>query len=325
MFMGEISTPKVRGTWGNLNTISVYFGIFLMNIIGSYLNVIESSYVCLSLPLTFLLLMLTIPESPYYYMMKNQYTCAKNSLKFLRGKENIHEEYKQLKSDVARQTAESGTWMDLFTIPANRRALVAGVFLRISQQMSGYLVLINFSQFIFNKSGIDFSPELSSIIYSGLLFFLTVCFVYTLDKFGRKKNFMYSLLICGIVLLSLSAYFFLNQNLNMNLTKLQWFPLAGMIAYIIFMSFGIGIIPLLMLGELYSVSIKSKALSIVTIANGGIQFIINQIFYVLYAKFGLFAPFLLLSISCFISTVLSIKMIPETKGKTLEEIQQSLK
>lgn len=324
MYVGEISTPKVRGTWGNLVMVTVFLGMFLMNIIGSYLSVMEASYLCLPLPLIFLILMLAMPESPYYCIMKNQENDARKSLKFLRGKENVEEEYKRLKIDVDRQISERGTWLDLFKIPTNRTALLAGVFLRFSQQMSGLMVFNNFAQFIFKKSGTNISSEVSSIIYSGLLFVLTVCCVYTVEKFGRKKNYMYSLLLCAIVLLALSVYFFLDYNVKMDLKKFEWFPLAGMILYIVFMSFGIGIVPTLMLGELFSASIKSKALSFITVTTGLTQFLTNKIFYVLYINFGLFAPFLMFSIASFISTLISIKVIPETKGKTLEEIQQSL-
>lgn len=136
---------------------------------------------------------------------------------------------------------------------------------------------------------------------------------------------MFSLLGCGIVLIFLAVYFFLDQNMEVDMTLVQWFPLVGMLAYIISMSFGVGIIPLLMLGELFSTSIKAKALTFTTVVTGLIQFMTSQIFYELYLKCGLFAPFLMFAISCFISTLLTVKIIPETKGKTLEEIQQLLR
>lgn len=325
MYIGEISTPKVRGTWGNLVMVTVFLGMFLMNIIGSYLSITAASYVCLPFPLIFLVLMLTLPESPYYCIMKNQEDNAKRCLKFLRGKDNVDDEYEQLKIDVERQISETGTFKDLFKIPTNRRALLAGVFLRFSQQMSGLMVFNNFAQFIFNKAGTNISSEMSSMLFSGLLFTLTVLCVYTVEKFGRKKNYMYSLLLCGIVLLSLALYFFVDQKLKMDVSNLQWYPLLGMLLYILFMSFGVGIVPTLMLGELFSASIKTKALTVITLTTGWTQLVTNKIFYLLYSNFGLYTPFLLFAICCFVSTVLTIKVIPETKGKTLEEIQQTLR
>lgn len=326
MYIGEISTPKIRGTWGNLSIISVCFGIFLMNIIGSYAHVTHTSYICLPIPIIFVILVIAVaPESPYYCVMKNVDNKAKKSLRFLRGTKNIDEEFRNLKSDVARQISERGTWIDLFKIPSNRRALTIGMFLRLSQQMSGMIVFIYFNQFIFEKAGTHLSSEISSIIYNGLWCSLTVCCFYTIEKFGRKNTYKYTLLTCGFILFCLSLFFFLDKNLILDLKQLKWFPLVGMIIHITLISFGIGIIPTLMASELYSVSIKVKALSFVTVITALIDFVLGKIFYVLYSNFGLFAPFLLFSISCFISTFLTIQIVPETKGKTLEEVQQILK
>lgn len=325
MYVGEITTPKVRGTWGNLQAINAYFGMFLINIIGSFVDVKTAAYYCLPLPLIFMILMLPLPESPYFHIMKDQEECAKKSLRFLRGKEDVEDEFTQLKSDVERQISETGSWKDLFKIRTNRKALCAAAFLRFSQQMSGILVFSNFAQFIFKKAGSHISSKLSSMIYSGLIFVLTVCCVYSVDKFGRKKNYTYSLLSCGVVLLLLSIFFFLDQHTGFDMKNFKWFPLVGMLTYIIFMTFGIGMIPPLMLGELFSASIKAKGLTVSCIVTGISQFLSNTLFFVLYSYLGLYASFLFFSICCFISTVFSVKLIPETKGKTLEEIQQTLR
>lgn len=296
-----------------------------MNIIGSYLSIQDTAYLCLPLPLLFLMLMLSLPESPYYYIMKNEEEDAKNSLRFFRGNEDVEEEYIELKAAVERQISERGTWIDLLKIRSNRRAVISGVFLRISQQMSGTMVFTNLSQFIFKKAGTDISAELSSMIFSGLLFLATLCNSYTVERFGRKKNYLYSLFACSMILLLLAVFFFLDQNMNMNLESIQWFPLGGMLLYIISISFGVVMVPSLMLSELFSASIKAKALTLTTILIGLTQFVTNHLFYILYAQFGLYAPFLLFSVGSFVSALLTLKLVPETKGKTLEEIQQALR
>lgn len=230
-----------------------------------------------------------------------------------------------MKSYVEKEVSEKGTWLDLVKIPSNRRALIAGVFLRTAQQMSGFMTFNAFAAFVFKKADTNISSRLSSIIYSSLLSLTTVFSLYTIAKFPRIKNFLYSSIASAIVLLSLAIYFFLEQNSMLDMTNVHWIPLGGMIIFIIVATFGYANLPTLMLSELFSTTIKSKALTVTTIINGATNFISNKLFYVLYAQFGLYVPFLLFSIFGFLSSIFVMKLLPETQGKTLGEIQQSMR
>nr|XP_023026802.1 facilitated trehalose transporter Tret1-like [Leptinotarsa decemlineata] len=326
MYMGEISTPKVRGIWGNSMTASMYLGELAITVIGNYFGVQQTSYICAPVILTFAVFFWFMPESPYFYIMEGRYQEAKNSLRIFRRKKKINKEFNELKAAVERQISESGTWRDLFLIASNRRALIAGVFLRMSQLLGGSSVFIAYTMYIFKKSGGNVSSEASSIIYMTLCFFLNVCASFTMDIMGRKIAYIASLLPCAVVLLLESVYFYVDKELpDVNVENFKWFPLAGMVMYIIFSSYGIGIVPSLMLGELFSASIKAKGICILTFVFGIMLFVSNYIFYVFHSAFGLFAPFLFFSVCNFVSAFLVYFLVPETKGKTLEEIQQDLK
>ncbi|XP_019881382.1 facilitated trehalose transporter Tret1 [Aethina tumida] len=326
MYIGEISTPVVRGRWGNILTFNIYFGQFAINVLGSYLSIAQVSYISICFPILFVIMFPFMPESPYFYAMKSRYDDARNSLKWFSRKEDIEPDFLILKSDVERQLSEAGTWKELFTIRSNRKALSAGLFLRIVQQLGGISVFATYTQLIFNKAGGNMSPQLSSIIFTGFIMLLNFVAGFTLDLMGRKKAFMYSSLSSGIVLFCLSIYFYLDKyESQIDLTSLQWIPLTGMILFVLCYSFGLGIVPTLMLGELFSASIKVKGLCSLTIVFGVLISTITKLFYVLDTNFGLFCPFLLFSFSCIVGSVLTIYFVPETKGKTLEEIQQALK
>ncbi|KAG5867567.1 hypothetical protein JTB14_027440 [Gonioctena quinquepunctata] len=326
MYIGEISTPNVRGTWGNSMTASFYLGDLLITVIGSYYSVRQTSYICMPVVVAFSALFWLMPESPYFYIMKGRYRDAKNTLRIFRRKKKIDEEFLELRANVERQISESGTWKDLFVIGSNRRALLAGVFLRTSQLLGGSSVFMVYTIFIFKKAGGSVSAEASSIIYMTLWFVLNICASFTVDILGRKKSYITSLVPCTFILFVESVYFYIDKELpDVDVPHLKWLPLAGMILYIVFSSFGIGIVPSLMLAELFSASIKAKGLSVLIMVFGIMMFVSNYIFYALNSAFGLFAPFLFFTCCNLVSTVLAFFIIPETKGKTLEEIQQSLK
>lgn len=325
MYIGEIATPKVRGFWGNTMSFSMYLGQLLVNVIGSYCNVQQTAYICITIPIIFLIVFPFMPESPYYYIMKGNYEQAKESLRRLRRKTDVEEDFQNLKKDVDRQVSESGTWKDLFTINSNRKALVAGTFLRTSQQFGGISVFIGYAQFIFEKAGGSLSPQMSSIVFFGTITILNFVAGFTLEKLGRRNSYLLSMLMCGVILLIESIYFYLDMKKEVDLESFKWVPITAMVLYVIFFSIGMGIVPTLMLGELFSASIKVKGLTFLVVLYGVLIAVASKIFYFLTHQFGLYAPFLLFCTNCFISAVVAYFLVPETKGKTLEEIQMDLK
>lgn len=326
VYVGEIASPKVRGSWGNFMTFMVYGGQLSINIIGSYSSVETGAYICLAFPLFFLCTFYFMPETPYFYLMNGRVEEARVSLQRLRRLKNVDEELEKLKSDVDRQMGESGTWRDVFMTASNRRALIAGIFLRSSQQLGGISSFIVYTQYIFLQSGGDVSASTSSIIFMSLCTILNFFAGFALDRIGRRKSYIFSSFLCGIVLLGEAVYFSIEKfSPDVDLSGITWIPLAGMILYIFFYSFGLGIVPTLMLGELFSAHIKGKCLILLNIVYAILIASTTKVFHLLDTSFGLFSPFLLFAVCCLVSGVLAFYYVPETKGKTLEEIQQSLK
>lgn len=266
-----------------------------------------------------------LPESPYQLIRDGKYDEAQKTIKWLIRKPDIEEDFLAMKEDVERQMSERGKWKDLIKIDSNRRALRAGVFLRFSQQFCGIAIFGSYTQTIFEKAGGNLAPQYSSMIFIGLIWILNLLCSASVEKFGRKPSYFYSLLSCGFILVILAVYFALDQYSVVNLDQLNWFPLVGMMLYVFTFAFGLGIVPTLMLGELFSASIKSKGLCVLVSLFGIAVFIATNLFHVLTWNLGLYAPFLLFGVSCLCSSILTLRWVPETKGKTLEEIQQYLK
>ncbi|XP_050500550.1 facilitated trehalose transporter Tret1-like isoform X2 [Diabrotica virgifera virgifera] len=325
-YIGEITTPAVRGKWGNLLAGSYYIGEFLINVIGSYFGVVTSSYICLPLPIIFFVLFSLIPESPYYLLIKGKEEEARKSLVYFRGDKNIDENLNQLKHDVQRQMSESGTWMDLFKIKSNRKAMLAAAFLRCTQQTSGFCIFITYTQFIFQKSGGNLSHELSSIIYLGVQMTLNfIVLTFIVHRFGRRGCYMTSTGANGIVLFLMATYFYLNDYTNIDVSTFNWFPVVSTVVFQMFGSFGINVIPTLMLSELFSVSIKTKAMVLVSLTFGIVGTFVNYLFYLINTSAGFFAPFYVFAACNILTAIITYFILPETRGKTLEDIQQSLK
>ncbi|XP_050514384.1 facilitated trehalose transporter Tret1 [Diabrotica virgifera virgifera] len=327
IYIGEVATPKVRGVWGNAFFILVLFGTFIINVIGIYCSVKVTSYFFLILQVIVLFLSaFIIPESPSFYIAKNQLSEAKISLMKLRQNNNVDIEFTRMQNDIKRQLSESGTWTDLFFNHVNRKALIIAAFLRAAQILSGLWVFGSYTQFVFQKVGSSISSEASTILYTALNFIICASMAYGSNKFGRRKSLIMSLAGSSVIFLLVGFYFLVEKLYpQINLHAINWFPLAGLIVFLFVSSFGIGPIPVLMQGELFSASIKSKGISAVVVVYGLLTIGTNSTFYYLYAYSGLSGPFLLFGVCNFISIIVTYFIVPETKGKTLEEIQQYLK
>ncbi|XP_056643806.1 facilitated trehalose transporter Tret1-like [Diorhabda sublineata] len=327
MYIGEVASPKVRGVWGTTLTSSVFVGQFFVNVIGSYFDAATTSYIFLPVPILFFIFFTFMPESPYFHLMKQNEEAARRSLMFLTRKKNVDDDLIKLKNDVNRQMSESGNWKDLINIRSNRKAVLIAFFLRFSQQFCGTSVLSQYTQFILEKAGGKLNPQVSSILYSGsgLIFnFFAVAFI--VDRFKRKILYASSLCCCSLILFVFGTYFYVDKYLpELDLNSISWLPLTAVVSFRFTFSYGGAVIPTLMLGELFSTSIKAKAMMVSLFVFGINLFAVNMIFHLLTSSVGTYAPFFFFASITFVMSIFALYLVPETKGKTLEEIQKSFK
>lgn len=264
-----------------------------------------------------------MPESPYYLIMKGRKEEAKKSLEFFR-RCDVTKDLELLEKDVLRQMSERGSFKELWTIESNRKALFIMTAIRTMQQVSGAAAWGIFTQKVFQSSDSDISAVLSSIIFIAMQVLMTALGSFMVDRFGRRPLIIISSFLTAITLICGAIYFYLDQETDYDLSNLRWMPLVIMLLFVIVFSFGLGTAPTLMLGEMFSASIKEKALCLMCIYYAITLAVVLKIFYVLQ-EIGMYVPFLLFGICCFINVIVAFWFVPETKGKTLEEIQQELK
>ncbi|XP_017776503.1 PREDICTED: facilitated trehalose transporter Tret1-2 homolog isoform X1 [Nicrophorus vespilloides] len=324
-YISEVATPAVRSVWGNCLTFAIYFGNFIMNAIGAYYSIRTTATIFGIIPIMFFIIFYFMPETPYYLLMKGDEAEARKSLKWLRNKPDVEDELIQLTADVRRQLSEPGTYKHIFTIASNRRAMLTGIFIRGLQQYSGISAISMYSQMIFQKSGSDLSSSLSAIIFSGTMVITILASSFAIEILGRRISMMLSCLGSGIILILLAVYFYFNEKTDADLTDFQLFPIIAMIVYVLFYSIGLGIVPTIMLGEIFSSSIKARALCIMNVFFGIYISTSSKIFSYLMLTFGMYMPFALFGICTILGTICSYYYVPETRGKTLEQIQQSFK
>lgn len=326
VYIGEISTPKVRGLWGNAFVCSIFSGQFVVNVLGTYFSVQATSFIAVTIPIALLILFPFMPESPYFYISKGKDEEAKINLRRLRRKVNVDKEFETIKTAVQKQLSDPSGWMDIFRIAINKRAFLVVTFLRCAQIFGGVMTFAAYTKYIFQNTRSSIDPSVASILYAAVNATCHTCMSLISNKLGRRKSFISSTFLCSLVLFALGIYSLLQDFYPaVPLEGMDWFPLAGMLTYLLFCSFGLGTVPTLLLGELFPSSIKNKAVALVGSMFGLAAFSVNNFFYYFATYTGLCGPFLFFAGCNFLVTIISYFVMPETKNKTLEEIQQALK
>lgn len=324
MYMGETTEPSIRGVIGGSLPVSLMLGMLLINAYVPFLSIRDSSIISAVIPVLLIICFAWMPESPYYLIMKGKMEEAKKALYFLR-RCNVDKDLEVLKSDVRRQMSERGTLKDLFYIRSNRKAFFIVIGVRIVQQFSGLTAWSMYTQTIFAQAGADLSPVLASCIYALTQLFTTCWCSLLLDKYGRRPLLILSCLGSGIILIIGGVYFYLQQNTDVDISSVTWIPIAVMMAYVVCFCIGLGTVPSVILGEMFSTSVKGKALCIICMIYSLVISGTSKLFHFMTITFGLYSPFFFFAVTCLLGMVFSYYVLPETKGKTLEEIQQNLK
>lgn len=145
-----------------------------------------------------------------------------------------------------------------------------------------------------------------------------------MDKAGRKPLLIVSCLGCCVALIGESIYFYLQDVAKADVSYLSWLPTTGLVIYLIMNPIGIFTLPYILLGELFATNIKAVAISASTIFGVTIGFFVTKFFEPVSEVLGLHVTFGMFAIACILGILFVVFIQPETKGKTLAEIQEKL-
>lgn len=324
VYIAEVLSPDIRGAVGTLSTLIAAFGCLFINLVGSYTDIHTAALACLVFPLLHWICFINFPETPYYLLMKGNVERARESLKVLRGSRDTEKEILMLTCDVARQMSESGKYIDLFIIDSNRKAFLLVTVTRIAQQFTGISAFSSYYQIL-----IEQTTDLSPVMGSSLILLTQIVMILLaskfVDRFGRKPLLITSASLTSLVLVTLGIYFTLKDYTSLDLSSIDWFPLPTMVLFIISSFLGLGVVIPIVVSEIYSTSIKGKAISLGSVVFASTMMASTKFYQYSADNFGLAVPFFGFAASAFFGALFFHFKLPETKGKTLEAIQQELK
>ncbi|XP_017761202.1 PREDICTED: facilitated trehalose transporter Tret1-2 homolog isoform X2 [Eufriesea mexicana] len=320
MYSAEMAEKEIRGTLGTFFQMLLVIGILYAYCCGYARNVTVTSILCGIAPIVFACIMSFVPESPLYYVIKNNEEAAKKSMRFFRGPDyDIAPEINAFKEQVERSRNQPVTLSAFLRRPVLWTMAVA-YGLMFAQQFSGINAIVFYCQTIFRQTGVEMDSLLQMVIFAVVQVIACVASASLIDQLGRKLLMVISSSVMCVCMMALGLFFVLKTHDPEQADCLFWLPLGSSCLYILAFCLGAGPIPWTYMSEIFPTRLKGTASSSAGFFNWMLAFIVTVSFSSVVDAVGNAAAFFFFAVICALSVVFVIFFMVETKGKTFAEI-----
>jgi SP family sugar porter-like MFS transporter len=330
MYLSEISPPAVRGKFVAIYQLAIVLGILSAqvanwqiaepvmpgeDILGSWNGQTGWRWMLWApaFPaILYLLLIFVLPESPRWLISKAKYNKATIIFTRIAGTEYATELVAEVKK-TATENVQNVNLSYLFKGKAFKILLIGGV-LAILQQWCGINVVFNYAQEIFTSAGYSVSDMLFNIVVTGVVnVVFTLVGMYTVDKWGRRSLMLMGTTGLSVIYLLLGGgYYFQLEGVTM---------LILVVLAIAVYAMTLAPVTWIVIAEIFPTRLRAKGMAISTFALWSASFVLTYTFPLLNSSLGAYGTFWLYGIICILGLLFIKSNLPETKGKTLEEIE----
>jgi MFS transporter, SP family, galactose:H+ symporter len=321
-----MAPAKHRGVVVSLNQLFLTIGIFVSYLVGYGLSNVSDGWRWMlglgAVPGAILFTgMLVLPESPRWLAGHNRMRDAEASLRRVRGEGvDISGELAGLRRDLANDKGLSHAWSELLT-PALRNSMIVGIGLAVFQQITGINTVIYFAPTIFQTAGLSSaSAAILATAGVGLVnVLMTVVSMRLVDGLGRRPLLLWSLggMAASLCLLAFAFAFGATQSLG-------WLTVAALCLYVGFFAIGLGPVFWLLISEIFPLRVRGRAMGVATVAQWALNLVVTATFLNLVQALGTAGVFLVYAALTVAAVVFTMALVPETKGRTLEEIEKDM-
>jgi len=321
VYIAEISPPKNRGTLVSLNQLAIVIGILVAYLVNWQLSRMgENSWrwmlAVAAIPsLAFLAGLMAIPESPRWLISKGRHSEGEHILARIFGAKAAAEQVQAVERVAA---GEEGSWREVFSTNMRKR-LGLGMALALFSQITGINTVLYYGSIIVSEHfpGQSTGMALAANVIIGAvnLIFTLVAMVF-LDRWGRRVILMIASGGMGVALTLLVIA------LNVHNAPVV-LMLASILLYVAFFALGMGPGPWLIISEIFPTKVRGRAASIATSTLWSGTLLVTFTFLSLVNTLNLGGTFAVYGALSFVCFVFVWKAVPETKGRTLEQIQET--
>ncbi|XP_036924033.1 solute carrier family 2, facilitated glucose transporter member 3 isoform X2 [Sturnira hondurensis] len=322
MYIGEVSPTALRGAFGTLNQLGIVIGILVAQIFG--LKVILGTEDLWPVLLGFTILPALLqsialpfcPESPRFLLInRKEEDSAKKILQRLWGTQDVSQDIQEMKDESARMAQEKQvTVLELFRVRSYQQPIMISIMLQLSQQLSGINAVFYYSTGIFKDAGVE-EPIYATIGAGVVNTIFTVVSLFLVERAGRRTLHM-----TGLGGMAFSSIFMtISLLLKDEYNWMSYICIGAILLFVAFFEIGPGPIPWFIVAELFSQGPRPAAMAVAGCSNWTSNFLVGLLFpsaafYLGPYVFVVFTGFLVIFL------VFTFFKVPETRGRTFEEI-----
>jgi MFS transporter, SP family, galactose:H+ symporter len=318
VYISEVSPPKARGWQVSLFQLAITVGILAAYLVDYAFAASQGWRWMLGLAVVPGLILgigiLMMPETPRWLLKHGRTSEAGAILRRIRGTPDVDSELNQVQTAIS-QSEESGRVRDLWA-PAVRPALIVGVGLAIFQQITGINTIIYYAPTIIQSAGIpSASGAILATVGIGVVnVVMTIVAMWLIDRMGRRPLLLIGTAGMTISLGVLAAVFAAYHGM-------AWLAVLCLMAYVACFAISLGPIFWLLISEIYPLNVRGLAEGTAASANWAFNLLVSLTFLTLLNALGAGRTFCLFGVLALASFVFSYRLVPETKGRTLEDIE----
>ena len=320
MYISEVSPASIRGRNVSINQLTIVIGILITNLVNYTLvdngpdawrwmfglGVIPSAL--------FFLGVWWLPESPRWLLKAGKEAEAEKVLQKTGGSVYVQDTLHDIRASLKGGSSQS--YKDVFK-KSVRPAVVIGIVLAVFQQLCGINIVFNYTSTIFQSVGANLDRQLFETISIGIVNLLfTVIAMWQVDKLGRRP-----LMLIGCLGLAVS-YLVLASLLKYHAPAI-WISVFVLLAIAIY-AMSLAPVTWVLISEIFPNNIRGVASSVAIVSLWAAYFVLVFTFPILAKKIGAFGPFYMYAVICLFGFLFVRAKVKETKGQTLEELEQQL-
>jgi sugar porter (SP) family MFS transporter len=337
MYIAEIAPAQIRGKLVAINQLTVVIGILLAQYINWYLvrdlptgatdEFIRNSWfgqqgwrwmfgLTAAPAILFFIGMLCVPESPRWLAKNGKSNLARSILKKIGGENYADAATAEIKSTLASEEIQRVRFADLLE-PKMRKVLVLGVVLAVFQQWCGINVIFNYAEEIFHAAGYDISTVLKNIAWTGSVnLAFTLVALGVVDRGGRRPLMLFGSAALAVIYTAMGFCYF---------SGVKGLPvLLLVLAAIGCYAMSLAPVTWVIISEIFPNRIRGAAMAVAVSSLWIACFLLTYTFPMLNAHLGSAGTFWLYAGICAAGFIFIVFKLPETKGKTLEQIEREL-
>ncbi|CAL8109366.1 unnamed protein product [Orchesella dallaii] len=327
VYLSEISQPEIRGCLGAIFQVVVKFGILFTYVTGCMLPYNYLAGACGVVPIFFFIFVAYLPESPRYLIATKQSDRATDALCWLRASDKkcpskeVLQEIDEIQEAISRKQQQKLNYKELMS-PSTLKPLMIVLGLMFFNQFCGGNAFGFYAVMIFEHTGVGLDSHVSGVVVGVFQTFATIIASLYVDKAGRRILLILSFVVMCLSLVTLGAFFHLQSIDAIFHEAVNWIPLVSLVLFNAAYCGGVASLVWTVMSEVLPSNIIGFASGLTTTFNWSLAFLITRFFHDLNSALGPQNTFWLFAIFCAFGVMFIYIFVPETKGKSLDKIQQ---